>query len=447
MPGSLPTSELLAHGVGGRSDLPVPADYVLVAAAVALLVSFAVLAFAWRAPRFRGDDSGRLLPGWFAAVFDSPITRGIVVAAALLFAAWVTMAAVFGADSLVNPTFGTVYVLLWVGLAPAALLFGRIYRLCNPLRWLFRGITKLGGGDPSRGVLRYPTSLGYWPAAALLFAFVWLELVHPATTLDLTAVRLWFAVVASVLLVGAAVYGDTFFAHADPFEVYSSLVARLSPFGRRTDGALVVRNPLENLDGQPAVPGLVGVVAVLFGSTAFDSFKDSSRWLNFSQQHSAHPMLLNTAALLGFCLAVLVSFAIASVATAGIGHLERRRLPALMAHSVVPIVVGYVVAHYLSYFLVVGTTTVQQLGDPLSRGWTLTSWAYGVNKYAIYDHPTALAVTKVVAVITGHVLGVIAAHDRTVRLLPRRHAVTGQLPMFVLMVGYTITGLWLLFYS
>ncbi len=165
--------------------------------------------------------------------------------------------------------------------------------------------------------------------------------------------RLWFAVVASVLLVGAAVFGDTFFERADPFEVYSSLVARLSPFGRRTDGTLVVRNPLENLDGQPAVPGLMGVVAVLFGSTAFDSFKDSSRWLNFSQQHSVHPMLLNTAALLGFCLAVLVTFTIAALATAGIGHLERRRLPALMAHSVVPILVGYVVAHYLSYFVVV----------------------------------------------------------------------------------------------
>ncbi len=92
-------------------------------------------------------------------------------------------------------------------------------------------------------------------------------------------------------------------------------------------------------------------------------------------------------------------------------------------------------------------TTLQQLGDPLSRGWTLTSWLDGVNKYAIYNHPTALAVTKVVAVITGHVLGVIAAHDRAVRLLPRRHSLTGQLPMLVLMVGYTLTGLWLLFYS
>jgi hypothetical protein len=91
--------------------------------------------------------------------------------------------------------------------------------------------------------------------------------------------------------------------------------------------------------------------------------------------------------------------------------------------------------------------TLQDLGDPLSRGWTLTSFLDNVNKYAIYNYPTNLAVTKVIAVVTGHVLGVVAAHDRAVRLLPRRHALIGQLPMLILMVAYTLTGLFLLFSS
>ena len=70
-----------------------------------------------------------------------------------------------------------------------------------------------------------------------------------------------------------------------------------------------------------------------------------------------------------------------------------------------------------------------------------------IDKYAIYEIPTGLAVIKVMAVITGHILGAISAHDRCVRLLPRRHAIIGQLPMLFLMVGYTFTGLWLLFSS
>ena len=56
-----------------------------------------------------------------------------------------------------------------------------------------------------------------------------------------------------------------------------------------------------------------------------------------------------------------------------------------------------------------------------------------------------LAVTKVLAVALGHVVGVVAAHDRAIKLLPRRHQLTGQLPLLVAMVGFTVGGLYLLF--
>jgi hypothetical protein len=440
-------ARLLAHGVGGRQDLPIPAHYAFIGGSLALVVSFAVLALAWRTSRFRGDESGRPLPRRLAGFVESRITRGALVVGSLLFTAWVTMAALFGTDTLINPTFGVVFVLLWVGLVPAALLFGPVYRLCNPLRWVHRGICRLTRVDHREGLFDYPERLGLWPAAATLLAFVWLELANPAYTTDLTVIVLWFALVGVLLVLGAALFGDVWFARADPFEVYSSLVARLSPFGRRTDGVLVVRNPLENLDGTPPLPGLAAVVAVLFGSTAFDSFKDSSRWLSFAQEHVEHQTLLNTAALVAFCLTVLVTFSAAAVATGGIGHVRRKAMPRMLAHSIVPIVVGYIVAHYLSFYVAVGIQTLEQLGDPLSRGWPLGDWVAHIDKYWIYEQPTALAVVKVVAVITGHVLGAVAAHDRAVRLLPRRHAVVGQLPMLVLMVAYTFTGLWLLFSS
>lgn len=441
------STQVLAHGVGGRSDLPIPAGYAYAAAAAALAVSFAVLALAWRNSRFTGDAAGRSMPVLVTVVVESRSARALLVLLALAFAAWVSMAALFGTASLVNPTFGTVYALLWVGLVPAALLFGPIYRLCNPLRWLHRGLCALARINPSTGVVPYPDRLGMWPAAALLLAFVWLELVDPAIATDLTSVTLWFAAVGALLLLGAAVYGDTWFARADPFELYSSLVARLSPYGRTNEGTLVVRNPLDNLDGVAPLPGLVGVVSVLLGSTAFDSFRESSRWLRFSQRYPDDTGWLNTLALVGFCLVVLVTFTGASALVAGVGHVQRRNLPDLFAHSVVPIVVGYVVAHYLSFFVSTGIATLQQLGDPLSRGWDLTPWAYRLDKYAIYEHPTAIAVTNVLAIVAGHVLGVVAAHDRAVRLLPHRRALVGQLPLLVLMVAYTLTGLWLLFSS
>ena len=436
----------LAHGVGGREDLPIPAHDAFTGAAVALVVSFVVLGVAWRSSRFRGDDSGRPLPRWLAGFVESRVARGAIVTIALLFAGWLTAAAVFGENTRVNPVFGSVYVLLWVGLVPAALLFGPVYRLCNPLRWIHRGICAAARVDHRVGLAEYPRRLGLWPAALTLFGFVWLELVDTNISTSLPDIRIWFGLAGVVLVGGAMLFGDVWFARADPFEVYSSLVARLSPFGRRTDNLLVVRNPLENLDGLTPLPGLVGVVSVLLGSTAFDAFHSSAKWLSWSQDYSTHSVLVNSLGLLGFCAAVMVSLSLASMATAVVGQLARRDLPSQFAHSIMPIVVGYIVAHYLSFFVSQGLQTLVQLGDPFTRGWTLTTWVSdNINVYAIYEHPTGLAVTKVVAVVVGHVLGVVAAHDRAVRLLPRRHAVVGQLPMLALMVAYTLTGLWLLF--
>jgi len=60
-------------------------------------------------------------------------------------------------------------------------------------------------------------------------------------------------------------------------------------------------------------------------------------------------------------------------------------------------------------------------------------------------HPTLLASIKVAAVVIGHVVAVVAAHDRAARVLPKKHQVTGQLPMLVAMVAFTVGGLYLLF--
>ncbi len=440
---------VFAHGIGGAKDLPIPAEYAIAGASAALAVSFLVLALAWRNPRFDAATSGRPAPDRLARLVESPALSATLRILGLAFFAYVVCAAVFGPDLLVNPTFGVVYVLLWVGLVPASLLFGPFYKAVNPVRTISLVFNRLvgGGNDPDRGILELPRWVGYWPAAAGLFAFVWLELVYPDSTY-LSPVRLWFAVYIAVLLLGSAVFGSQWFERADPFEVYSTLVGHLSVFGRREDGTLVLRSPLGNLDGVAAVPGLVAVVAVLFGSTAFDSFKDSGVWLRYTQATDLHVPALNTFVMLGFCAVVGVSFAVATMATrvrGSVHDVRRGALPDLFAHSVIPIIVGYIVAHYLTYFVETGQQTLIQLSDPMATGANLLGTADWEVSYWLSAHPTFLAVTKVLAVVTGHVLGVIAAHDRAIKLLPKRHQLTGQLPLLLVMVSYTITGLYLLF--
>ena len=195
----------------------------------------------------------------------------------------------------------------------------------------------------------------------------------------------------------------------------------------------------------PVRPGTVAVLAVLLGSTAFDSFSAMPQWRNFVDDASGSSPaiggLIRTAGLLLFAAVVATTFWFAARATGGVDAQRRRELPGLMAHSLIPIVIGYVFAHYLTYLVERGQQTVLRLADPFGTGWLGDVQPY----YLLSLHPSVLATLKVCFVVGGHVAGVIAAHDRALRLLPKRHQVTGQLAMMLVMVGYTFTGLYLLF--
>ena len=71
-----------------------------------------------------------------------------------------------------------VYAWFWVGLAIAHALFGNLWATVSPFDTIGRlvGFDRETGEAPPRS---YPPSWGKWPAAILLFAFVWVELVQP----------------------------------------------------------------------------------------------------------------------------------------------------------------------------------------------------------------------------------------------------------------------------
>ena len=64
---------VLAHGVGSRSDLPIPLDLAMYSAGMAVLVSFAALVVLWRHAKFSdGHGDGIALPAAAQSVIDSP---------------------------------------------------------------------------------------------------------------------------------------------------------------------------------------------------------------------------------------------------------------------------------------------------------------------------------------------------------------------------------------
>jgi hypothetical protein len=433
---------VLAHGVGSRADLPVPTSYVTVGAAVVLVASFAALGALWRTPRLRGEEAGRPLPAGLARFLDSRVTTGVLRALVLALTVLVVAAAFLGSPLLqLNPAPWVLYVTFWVGLVPASILLGPVWGRLNPLRTVHAGLARVTGPAPFEHVL---PRLGVWPGALALLAFAWLELAAPDRS-NPRRVGLFLLVYALVQLFAALCFGAGWFAQGDGFEVWSRLLGRLAVVGRRQDGALVWRSPLDGVAGAPAVPGLWAVVVVLVGTTGFDGVTRTTWWQDWRHGQEGGPTVA-TLAMLATVAVVAVLFVVGARAAGRVagrqGVLDR------YAPSIVPIAAGYAIAHYFSLFLLDGQMTWILASDPFAQGVDLLGTRGRPVDYTLVS-PRVISLVQAGAIVGAHVVALVLAHDRALVIdaeaggRPHRPW-AAQLPMLGVMVVLTCSGLLLL---
>jgi hypothetical protein len=449
-------SWLLAHGIGGIRDLPVPRYVFFYGAAGVLVVSFAALAFLWRRPVLAERAAGRPFPPQLERVLLSTPLRVLVGAISFGVLVFLWLGALIGKNSSgVNFTPTFVYVYFWIGMPIVSVLLGNVWSVLSPWKaaadgaeWLLR---RLGLRD--RPPFEYPEWLGRWPAAVLLLSFVTMELsfVDPS---DPHALALAIAIYSVVTWAGAALFGSQeWFDKGDGFSVDYQLLSRISWFGRRDDGRLVVRTPFSGLSISDPTPGTIGFVAVMLGSTFFDGFSRTSIWQNpyynvqvdLLDRPSLADLvgqLMNLGGLIGCVVFVGLAFRLATAGTESISG--RGDLSQDFIDSLIPIAFVYIIAHYFSLLLYQGEVGFRLLSDPWGRGWDL----FGTHSFQpnfTFLTPHTIWYVQVVALVTGHIAGLGVAHDRAVGLFRTpRMALWTQYPMLVLMVMFTVGGLWVL---
>jgi hypothetical protein len=427
---------VLAHGVGSRTDLPVPTWLAITGGTCAVVVSFAALGLLWPKPRLRAD-AGRPVPVAVQAAVDHPATTWGLRTAVLAVTVLLVVVSLFG-PTVPEDNLGVYgfYITFWVGLVPASLLLGPVWRRVNPLRTLHTLLAPIAGPPPADDRL---DRIGLWPAAGALLLYAWLELAYPGRAQPST-VGLFLVCYGVAQLLAGLWWGPGWFAHGDGFEVYSTLLGRLAPIGRRTDGRLVLRNPLDGAEGTPQVPGLTAVVIVLIGSTGFDGITRTQWWQTGPGAAGDSAVLWATLGLLdtvGLVAALYVA------ATALSGRISGTTGSATTyAHSLIPIAAGYAIAHYFSLLLLDGQRTWRLASDPFQTGLDLFGTAGNLIDYTAVS-PRTISLVQVGAIVLGHVLGVVLAHDRAVRVSPDR-ALRAQYPLLVVMVLFTVGGLGLL---
>lgn len=353
-------------------------------------------------------------------------------------------------DPLANPLPLSVWTLWWIGVTLLHALFGNLWRWFNP--WI--GPLRLAGR--SAGLLSYPAWLGHWPAIMALLAFAWFELVHPApddpAILAKAVIGYSLVTWAGMLLFGARAWLE----RAEAFSVFFGFVARLAPFAVE-DGRIVLMFPGRRLtDGTGLrVDGILFVLLAL-ATVSFDGLNRTFWWLGHA---GINPLEfpgrsavigLNSIGLVGswLILAGLFLGAIWLGCRLEGGDRSSLDLSGRLALSILPISIAFQFAHYLTIFLVNGQYAAIALTDPFAQGWANAyNRMHGVTTSFLANAADVKVIwnLQAAAIVLGHVLAVVVAHAAVLHLTQdRRQMLLLQVPLAVLMVAYTLFGLWLL---
>ena len=456
-----------AHGLSPVYQSPLPLAVYLVGAAATVGLSFVfVLA---RDVRATTIDEGRI-------VHVPAALRIALRVIGLVGWTWIVAQAIAGgsSDAAVATLFLWVYG--WVGIAVLSALLFPVWEWIDPfatlhdiLAWALRTIGVRGW--PASEV---PAAVRVWPAVLGLAFFVWLELVPAVSAATLTVVLVGYTVLTLALM---AQFGrDEWRAQGETFSVWFRTLNRMAPFGVVAAARVAGEEPRPDADDGVVVPGgidvarahvvrrsfasgllggrwsaaVVALIAVGVASIIFDGF---SQTVVFASWFGVPGLVPKTLLLLAW-LAIVVGAALWVGRTVSIGAIGA---------GLLPIAIGYLIAHYLTYLLIDGQRIVIAVSDPLQQGSDLFGTAF-FQPGASWLPPGLVWTLQLAAVVGGHMIGAWAGHvtaqrdmealaasrpprDMRHRKLPwtpapDRNVRMREIPLAVVMVALTTITLW-----
>jgi len=440
---------MLAHAAPISYHFPLPIWLYVLAGGAAVLLSAPAAALAVRDSPVRERRGADLYP--YARRLGPVVTTigTLLILVALVGGLFSTTDE--SQEFLENPVTVLTWVDFWVGLGIMAWLVGNFYERVAPLNVAARAVDR-ALARRSVQPLAYPGRLGQWPAVALLLVWSWMELIWPPAK-EPRSLALILIVYMAGTLVGAALYGaEAWLGNVEMFSVFARTLSRFSPLELRPfvpeewgaspheERRARVRPYGAGLRTDPALPvgGAAFVISAL-ATVVFDGWSSTDRFASFQE------WFWQRWSFLAHHIEVLQTLSMITVVTLFVGAylLVTRREARLLAVTLIPIAAVYFTAHYFSYLLIVGQATLGVVVDPFGHSWNPLGWGE-------YPLSTAVApagwvwLVQVLLIVWGHVAAVFAAHRLALRGSTRTRALVAQSPLVLLMVGYTLAGLWVL---
>ena len=414
-----------AHTLNATYESRLPLAVYLVGAATTVALSFAFVIV---------RDVRAVAPSAAGTALLPPAPLRITLrVAGLVGWAWIMAQGIAGGSSDGSVATLFLWVYGWVGVAIISAVAGPIWQFLDPFStlhdlgaWVFRRFG-VAGWDPAD----YPERLGRWPAVAAFAGFVWLELVALAGPSTLFVVVLGYT--AYTLAMMAQFGRDTWRSHGEAFTVWFRLLGRLAPLALADEDGRVRRRAFASGLLEPGWTAAdVTLVALGVGSILFDGLSQTQIFFDL---FGAPGTVVKTVLLVAF-LGIIVLAAFAVTRTVGL---------AATGAGLLPIALGYLIAHYLTYLLIDGQRIVIALSDPFQKGWNLFGTAF-YSPSGSWLPPGLVWTLQLAAVVGGHMLGAWGGHvvaaDSAPPGLGTRALRALQLPLAVVMVGLTTLTLW-----
>jgi hypothetical protein len=451
-----------AHGLSPVYQSPLPLAVYLAGAAATVGLSFLFVIA-------RDVRAAPAVPGRIVGV-PAPI-RVALRAVGLLGWGWILVQAIAGGSSSASVASLFLWVFGWVGVAMLSALVAPVWEWLDPFATLY----DIGAWVARRLGVRgwtaspLPPGMRLWPAVVGFAFVVWLELVAIVGSETLAVVLAGYTVLTLALM---AQFGrDPWREHGETFTVWFRTLNRLAPYGvahvpgpqprpagdgsepgpDAVDARSVVRRPFASglLDARWEIPRIV-LVAMGTGAIIFDAL---SQTVVYASVFGAPPLLAKTLVLALF-LGIIVGAALV---------VARAVSPGAIGAGLLPISVGYLVAHYLTYLLIDGQRIAIAVSDPLQTGADLFGTAF-FEPSGAWLPPGLVWTVQLVAVVGGHMLGAWAGHvtaQRDMEALasarpardlrhrkipadppPSRNLRQREIPLAIVMVALTTLTLW-----
>lgn len=334
---------------------------------------------------------------------------------------------------------------VWIAVPLGSMLLGNLWRPLNPWTGPVRIARTLLGRTGGIGLSR----LGHWPAVLGYAGFVWFQMVslYPDDPAVLAQVALAYWLAIFVL---AVLEGEDWLERGEFLTVLFGMIARVAPLWHERQGdrtRLMCGWPgTQVLALPPLSPSGVVFVSLALAALTFDGLAETFWWQGLIGENPLEPT--GRSAVMGVNTVGLIAVWVATLALILGAILLGRRVgggfatgPVML--SFLAIAAGYHAAHYLVMLLTAGQYTLAALNDPLFTGDSWLGLPPFFVSFGFLTDPQVMPLiygAQFAAILGAHLLAVVLG----LKLAGNGARALAHLPMTVLMVAYTVLGLWLL---